>query len=260
MARLEYYTILKLLGLEQFIRDVCVLYGKCGRVKIWAARWRGCSCVSRDDSRLFRHRVDAAHCHRRQLRWHAAETGEVPRRPVEIDVIARGAASGVAVGAPLLHLASSEDNEHRHEDGANRRQDRCGHDRRHVDGGRGSDGSLGARQSGGHGGCGRNTNTVNNTHLKGGGQLLGYMGFYYLIYGLITTTESLLPAHLCLVTLFSTEQCSQLERFLPQHVQMVNKTSIFITELTGNFAETSRVNRNTLYYITFPRSIWEPSL
>ena len=57
--------------------------------------------------------------------------------------------------------------------------------------------------------------------------------------------ESLLPAHLCLVTLFSSEQCSQLERFIPQHVQMVNKTSSFITQLTGNIAETSWGNRNT---------------
>ena len=35
---------------------------------------------------------------------------------------------------------------------------------------------------------------------------------------------------------------------------MVNKTSSCITELTGNIAETSRVNRNTLYCITVPLS------
>ena len=39
--------------------------------------------------------------------------------------------------------------------------------------------------------------------------------------------EGLLPAHLCVVTLLSSEHCWQFERVRLQHVQMVNKTSIF---------------------------------
>ena len=37
--------------------------------------------------------------------------------------------------------------------------------------------------------------------------------------------EGLLPANLCLVTLLSSEQRLQSERFHLQHVQMVNQTS-----------------------------------
>ena len=58
--------------------------------------------------------------------------------------------------------------------------------------------------------------------------------------------EVLLPANLCLVTLLSSEQCSQFERFRLQHAQMVNKTSRFKTNLNDSNAEVSRVKRNTL--------------
>ena len=43
--------------------------------------------------------------------------------------------------------------------------------------------------------------------------------------------EGLLPANLCLVTLLSFEQCSKLENFRLQHVQIVNKTSRLKTKL-----------------------------
>ena len=49
----------------------------------------------------------------------------------------------------------------------------------------------------------------------------------------------LVGANLCLLTLLSSEQCSQFER-----VQMVNKTSSFKTKLIGNKPEASRVNHN----------------
>ena len=52
----------------------------------------------------------------------------------------------------------------------------------------------------------------------------------------------------------SLEQCSQYERFRQQHIQMVNKTSSFKTKVIGNNALASRVNRNTLWRLTFPRS------
>ena len=58
--------------------------------------------------------------------------------------------------------------------------------------------------------------------------------------------EGLLPANLCLVNLLSLEQCSQLERFRLQHVQMVNKKFSFKRTLTGSNAEASRVNRSAL--------------
>ena len=52
--------------------------------------------------------------------------------------------------------------------------------------------------------------------------------------------EDLLPAKLCLVTLFSLE-CFflQFERFRLQLAHIVNKTSCFKTKLTGNNAEAS---------------------
>ena len=59
--------------------------------------------------------------------------------------------------------------------------------------------------------------------------------------------ESLQPANLCLVTLLSSEQCSQFERVRLQHVQMVNKTSSFKTRL---MTEASNVNCNTLWRLT----------
>ena len=58
--------------------------------------------------------------------------------------------------------------------------------------------------------------------------------------------EGLLPANLCLVALLSAEHCSQSEGFRLQHVQMVNKTASFKTELIGNNAEASIINRNML--------------
>ena len=74
-----------------------------------------------------------------------------------------------------------------------------------------------------------------------------------LKWGFMSTTccEGLPPANLCLVTLLSSEQCSQFECFHPQHVQIINNTSSFKTKLTGNNTETSKVN---LWCLTFPRS------
>jgi len=62
-----------------------------------------------------------------------------------------------------------------------------------------------------------------------------------------------LPANLCLFTLLISEQCLQFERFRLQRVQMVNKTSSFEIKLIGNNAESSKVNRNTLWCLTSPR-------
>ena len=73
--------------------------------------------------------------------------------------------------------------------------------------------------------------------------------FFHLIlrtYDYHMHVEGLLPANLCLITLLSSEQCSQFERFCLQHVQMVNKTSRFKTKLIGNNAKGSRVNYNTI--------------
>ena len=53
--------------------------------------------------------------------------------------------------------------------------------------------------------------------------------------------EGLLPANLCLVSLLSSEQCSQFERFCLQPVQMVNKTSSFKTKLIVNNVEASQL-------------------
>ena len=57
----------------------------------------------------------------------------------------------------------------------------------------------------------------------------------------MTHVEGLLPANLCLVTLLSSKQCLQFERFRLQHVKMVNE---FKKKLIGNNAEA--VNHNTL--------------
>ena len=77
--------------------------------------------------------------------------------------------------------------------------------------------------------------------LKRGCQLLG-LCFHLMVH---SYDYNMLPI-LCLVTLLHVEQCSQFERFRLQHVQMINKTSSFKTQLTGNNALVSRVNRNTL--------------
>ena len=49
--------------------------------------------------------------------------------------------------------------------------------------------------------------------------------------------EGLLAANLCLVTILSSEQCTQFERFRLELVQMVNKTSKFKTKFIGNNAK-----------------------
>jgi len=57
-----------------------------------------------------------------------------------------------------------------------------------------------------------------------------WLNFFHLIlrpYNYNMHVEVLPPANLYLVTLLSLEQCSQLERFHQQHVQIVNKTSSF---------------------------------
>ncbi len=46
--------------------------------------------------------------------------------------------------------------------------------------------------------------------------------------------DGLLSANLCLITLLSSEQCSQFEIFRLQNVQMVNKASSFNTTFIGN--------------------------
>jgi len=63
-----------------------------------------------------------------------------------------------------------------------------------------------------------------------------------------------MPANLCLVTLFTSEQCLQLERFGLQHIQMVNKTASFKTRFIDNNADASRVNCNIVGCSTFPWS------
>ena len=84
-------------------------------------------------------------------------------------------------------------------------------------------------------------------YLKGPYQRLGF------IFQLISRScdnnvhvEGLLPTNLCLFILLSSEQCSQSERFRLQHFEMVNKTSCFRTKSTGNNADMTKVNRNTL--------------
>jgi len=49
------------------------------------------------------------------------------------------------------------------------------------------------------------------------------------------------------------EQCLQFERCHP-YIQKVNKTSSFKTKCIGSDAEASRVNHNTIWCLTFPRS------
>ena len=82
--------------------------------------------------------------------------------------------------------------------------------------------------------------------LKASVPNLRFINFHLIIYSYEYNMHigSLLPANLCLVTLLSSEQCSQFERFRPQDVQMLNpnKSSNFKTKLTGNTVETSRVN------------------
>jgi len=56
--------------------------------------------------------------------------------------------------------------------------------------------------------------------------------------------EGLLPASLCSVSLLSSEQCLQFERFHLQHAQVVNQTFSFKRELIGNKAEAIRVNHS----------------
>ena len=51
--------------------------------------------------------------------------------------------------------------------------------------------------------------------------------------------EGLLPASVSLVTLLSSEQSSQFERFRVQHVQVANNTSSFKIKLIGSIAEKS---------------------
>ena len=77
-------------------------------------------------------------------------------------------------------------------------------------------------------------------------QLLGLISFHLLWCSCDYNihVEGLLPANLWSVILLILEQCLQFERFRLQHVQKVNKTSHFKTNLTGNNAEASRVNRN----------------
>ena len=62
--------------------------------------------------------------------------------------------------------------------------------------------------------------------------------FHLCFYDYNMHVEGLLPANLCLYTVL---RMQQFERFHPQHVQMVNKTSNFKTKLIGNNAEASRV-------------------
>ena len=81
---------------------------------------------------------------------------------------------------------------------------------------------------------------------------MGFLSFNLRSCDYNMSIDGLLPAHLCLVTSSSSEQCSQLERFFRQRVQMVNKISSFIPELTGNIAETSRVNPQYPLLYHFP--------
>jgi len=53
-----------------------------------------------------------------------------------------------------------------------------------------------------------------------------------------------LPVSVCLITLVSSEEWSQFERFRLQPVQMVKKTSRYKAKLSNN-AEASRVNNSS---------------
>ena len=58
---------------------------------------------------------------------------------------------------------------------------------------------------------------------------------------------------LCLVTLLTSEQCSQFERFCLQHTLMINETSSFKSKLISN-AGANRFNHNIFWCLTFPHS------
>ena len=73
-----------------------------------------------------------------------------------------------------------------------------------------------------------------------------FVSFYITFYDYHMHVEGLLHANLCLVTVLSSEQCLQFERFRLRHVQIVNKASSFKTKFIGNSAEVNRVNYNTL--------------
>jgi len=63
---------------------------------------------------------------------------------------------------------------------------------------------------------------------------------------IIAHVDGFLPVVLCVVSLLSSEECSQFDRFHPQHIQMVKKTNCFKTKVIGNNAMASRVNCNIL--------------
>ena len=66
--------------------------------------------------------------------------------------------------------------------------------------------------------------------------------FYFFHLMLRSYDDNIQPANLSLVvTLLSSEQCSQFKRFHQQHIKMVNKTSSFKTKLIGNNAQANRV-------------------
>jgi len=71
--------------------------------------------------------------------------------------------------------------------------------------------------------------------------------------------EGPLPNKLCLVASSSLEQCQPFEIFRLQHVQMTSTTLRFDTKLIGNKADVCRINRNTLWGFTSPRSTQEIS-
>ena len=66
--------------------------------------------------------------------------------------------------------------------------------------------------------------------------------------------EGLVPEYLYLVTLLSSEQDEEFERFCLQLIQIINRTSSFKIKWIGNNAKASRVNHNSLWGLTFPRS------
>ena len=75
--------------------------------------------------------------------------------------------------------------------------------------------------------------------------------FYFLnlilrFYDYITHVGGLLSPSFWLITLLSSAQCSQFERFHVLPIQMVNKTSSFKTKLIGNNVKPNKVNCNTL--------------
>ena len=66
---------------------------------------------------------------------------------------------------------------------------------------------------------------------------LGFILLHLILcpYDYYMHVKCLLAINFCLVTLLSSEQCSQFERFRLQHVQMINKTSSFKVKLIGNW-------------------------